>query len=80
MKYLIIFGIMCAVVLTYVLMIAQQPAINEIIATANASTGNWTATPEFGMAQGVMNSFPLWQWGIPALVGLIWIVITLRGK
>ena len=76
MKYLIIFGIMCGVVLTYVLMIAQQPAINQIIATANASTGNWTAVPEFEMAQGVMNSFPIWQWGIPAFVGLIGIVWT----
>lgn len=78
MKMLIILGIVLGVIFTYFLMFAMQPATNTIIATANASTGNWTADPAFGMAQGVMNSFPLWQWFIPALVGLVFIVMIWR--
>jgi hypothetical protein len=76
MKYLTIIGITLAVVFTYIIMLAMQPATNALITTANATTGNWTVTPEFGMAQGVINAFPLWQWFLPGLVGLIGIAIT----
>ena len=75
-KILTIFGIVLAVVFTYILMIALQPATNVIVATANATTGNWTVTDEFEMAQGVINSFPLWQWILPGFIGLFSIVVV----
>lgn len=75
-KLLVICGIVAAVIITYVLMLAMQPATNSIISTANATTGNWTADPAFGMAQGVINSFPLWQWFLPGFIGLFAIVVT----
>lgn len=71
-------GIIVGVVVTYILMLAMQPATNALITTANASTGNWTADPAFGMAQGVMNSYPIWQWLIPGFIGLFAIVMTWR--
>jgi ABC-type antimicrobial peptide transport system permease subunit len=78
MKLLTILGIVLAVIFAYVLMLAMQPATNTIIATANASTGNWTVTPEFEMAQGVINSFPVWQWILPGFIGLFAIVMIWR--
>lgn len=67
-------GIILAVVFVYILILAMQPATNEMVSTANLSTGNWTADPGFEMAQGVLNSFPLIIWFLPALIGLIFIV------
>jgi ABC-type antimicrobial peptide transport system permease subunit len=78
MKLLYILGIVLGVIFTYAIMLALQPATNTIIATANASTGNWTADPAFEMAQGVINSFPIWQWLLPGFIGLVAIVITWR--
>ena len=78
MKLLLILGIVLGVIFTYFLMFALQPATNTIITTANISTSNWTADPAFGMAQGVMNSFPLWQWILPAFIGLFSIVMVWR--
>ena len=78
MKYLTIVGLIAAVVFTYLIMLALQPATNILIETANASTGNWTADPGFEMAQGVMNSFPVWQWILPGFVGLVFMVWILK--
>ncbi len=78
-KLLTIFGIIGAVIFTYILMLAMQPSTNILIVTANASTSNWTAATGFQMAQGVMNSYPLWQWFIPGFVGLFSIVVVWRG-
>ncbi len=63
-------------VFAYVLMLALQPATNEIIATANAS-GNWTG---FESTQAVIISYPLWQWFIPGLVGLVMTAIVWKSK
>ena len=77
MKMLVICGIVAGVLFSYLIMFALQPATNTIIETANA-TGNWSVDPAFEMAQGVMNSFPLWQWFIPAFIGLFGIVMVWR--
>jgi hypothetical protein len=77
-KILTICGIILAVVFTYGLLLAMQPATNAIVTAANATSGNWTVTPEFEMAQGVMNSFPVWQWFLPGFIGLFAIVMIWR--
>jgi len=78
MKLLVILGIVLGVIFTYVIMLVLQPATNTIVSTANASTGNWTADPGFEMAQGVINSFPIWQWLLPGFIGLFGIVMIWR--
>lgn len=57
------------VVLAYVFMAAFQGGTNEIIASANASiSSNYTGI--IGM-EAAMNSFPIYQWFIPGLVGIV---------
>jgi len=69
-KILLILVICGLVVFTYVMMLAMQPATNELVSTANAS-GNWTNSPE---TQALIVSYPLWQWVIPGFIGLVAIV------
>jgi len=67
-KILIILG---AVGVAYIFLAAFQPGINDIISTANASvSGNYSDGAIYGM-EGAMNSFPLYVWFLPGLVGLI---------
>lgn len=74
MKYLIVAGIVIATIITYIIIGAMQPTVNELVASANAS-GNWTG---FESAQAVVNSFPIYMWLIPGGVALVLIVITLK--
>lgn len=69
-KIFLCIAIIALVVFTYVILLAMQPATNAIIETANASA-NWTGAED---AQGLMTSFPLWQWLIPGFVGLVGLV------
>lgn len=69
-KILLTIAVIFLVVFTYIILLALQPATNDIIASANASA-NWTGAED---AQGLMNSFPLWQWLLPGFVGLVCIV------
>lgn len=74
MKYLMVFAVVVAVVITYILVAAEQPAVNSIITTVNASI-NGTAFPDMKAA---VNSYPIYLWGIPGLVGVIAIVYYLK--
>lgn len=60
----------------YLLMLALQSATNEIIATVNASA-NWSGVES---SQAVILSFPLWQWGVPGLVGIVMVVMVWKKK
>lgn len=71
-KILTDIGIVVGVVLAYVLMAAFQPGTNALISSANASI-NGTAFPEMAAA---VNAFPLYQWSIPGLVGIIAFVVN----
>lgn len=73
-KLLFTLGVIGAVILTYVIMLALQPATNTIIATVN-STGSWAG---YESSQGIINSMPLWQWALPGFVGLVAIVVAWR--
>jgi hypothetical protein len=74
MKYLMVLAVIAAIVLVYVLLSAEQPAINDLIETANLSA-NWTGFKE---TQAAVNSFPIYIWAIPGLVGLVAIVYYLK--
>lgn len=71
-KILLTIAAIALVIFTYVMLLAFQPATNLIIETANASA-NWTNAQD---AQGLMVSFPLWQWLLPGFIGLVFIVVT----
>jgi len=73
-KYLMAAVILVIVVFTYIIMAATQPVISELAATANASI-NGTS---FASSSAVVNAYPIWQWIIPAFVGVVLLVITLR--
>ncbi len=72
MKWFLDVVIVFGVVMTYVLMSAYQPAVNDIIATVNA-TGSWSGMEE---TQNFVNAYPLYQWLIPGFVGIIAIVMN----
>jgi len=74
MKYFIVFFIVVGVIITYLILPAAQPAINEIIVTANASAD----LTNFPSAQHVVEAWPLYIWFIPGFVGVVLIVVTLR--
>lgn len=76
-KLLYIAGIILAVIFTFVIMLALQPSINEIVAVADNAT-DWSGSPEFAMARGVMVSMPVWQWLLPPFIGLLAIVLVFR--
>jgi hypothetical protein len=66
--------IVAGVVLCFVILAALQPYNNEIIATANASA-NWTGIED---AQAAVNSYPLYSWFLPPLMGFILMVVNHR--
>lgn len=74
MRYLMVLAVIGAIILTYVLLSAEQPAINDLIETANVSA-NWT---NFEETQDALNSFPVYAWAIPGIVGLVAIVYYLK--
>lgn len=74
MKYLMVLIVIVVVVIIYALMAAEQPVINQLVATANAS-GNFTG---FEDAQAVMTSFPIYMWGLPGFCGIIAIIFFLK--
>lgn len=79
MKALTIIGVIAATVVVYIFMLAMQGTTNELVATANA-TGNWAGHPDFALGQGVMNSYPLWQWFLPATMCFILIAVVAKGR
>lgn len=76
-KAVAIMVILGAVVVAYVFMAILQPATNQMatvahdaaVASGNAVAGAYTAAT---------GAYPIWQWFIPALVGIVGIVITLK--
>lgn len=73
-KIMLIILIVVGVVITYLVMAAIQPAVNDIISTANASA-NWTG---FESTQAAVNSYPIYCWFLPGIVGLVAIVVVVR--
>lgn len=71
-KVLLDLVIIVAVVLAYVIMASTQGMTNDIISTVNASA-NWTGAE---LGQNAMSSYPLYQWFIPGLVGIIALVVN----
>lgn len=69
--------IVVGIIGTYILMAAMQPAILDIVETANQSTSNWDKVVG---AQDALVSMPFWLWFIPVLVGGVAIVGILRTK
>ena len=69
--------VIVCIVIAYVLLAAIQPAINDLVSSANASTGNWSNA--WG-AQETLNFIPWFVWFIPALVGGFFIFLILRVK
>ncbi len=74
MRYLIVIGVILAVIVTYMIVAASQPVVNEIIESANTST-NWTGFEE---TQAMVTSYPLYLWAIPGVVGLVAIIYYLK--
>jgi hypothetical protein len=75
-KILIDIMIVGGVIFAYIFMAAFQPGTNAIINSVNSST-NWTG---FESTQAAINSYPLWGWLIPGLVGIIAFVVNHKGK
>lgn len=71
-KVIIDMLIVGVVILAYVFMAAFQPGTNAIISSVNASA-NWTG---FESAQAAINSFPIYEWFIPGLVGIVAFVVN----
>lgn len=65
------FIIVAGVVLTYIILAAFQPGTNTIMATVNASID-----PAFPDMKAAVNSYPLWSWFLPGLIGLVTIIIN----
>lgn len=74
MKYFYVLLVIGIIVVSYILIAAEQPAINQIVETANASA-NWTG---FEDAQNTMNAFPIYMWAIPGFCGIILVVYFLK--
>ena len=74
MKYVWAFVIMGLTALAYVGLMVFQPLINDLVNGLALISGD-IAIAEANM---VYESFPLWVWGIPGLVGGISILIVLR--
>lgn len=79
-KLFLVSLILAGIVTAYIVMLATQGATNSIIASVNSTlvaTSNMTNYPG---TQAFIESFPLWQWFIPAIVGLVAIVVVLKTK
>lgn len=74
MKYVLAFVVIVLVIGAYIMFAAEQPVINDITSTANASIDG-TLFPE---TKGFVNWFPLLMWGIPGLAGVIGLVYFLK--
>jgi len=73
-KVLIVFGIVVIVTVSYFILTASMPAITEMTGVA-ANTSN---IENYSGAKEAVQSAPIWLYAIPAIVGGIAIVITLR--
>jgi len=62
------------VIFVYFLMTALQPMTNEMVATANTSA-NWT---NFESTQNAILAYPIYQWFLPGLLGVVGLVIIWR--
>jgi hypothetical protein len=75
-KFFLIGLIVIGVIVAYFFIGAEQPLVNDIITTANASA-NWTGMES---AQNAMNAYPIYMWFIPAIVGIVSVVVVLRSR
>lgn len=80
MKYVISFVIATGVLFAYIVMLLIQPIVGTTVSTANTSMAGAVAGANvtFASTFAVVNSFPLWMWVIPGVVGAIGIVIVLK--
>lgn len=74
MKYVMVGIVVVLVVFAYIMFAINQPIINEITETANASI----SAASFPETKSFVNWWPLLIWGIPGLAGVIAIVYYLK--
>lgn len=72
--------IIAAVIVCYIFLTAVMPVIVDLSSSANetiTASSNWTDYPG---AQGALVGAPFWLYFIPAIGGIVAIVIVLRAK
>lgn len=79
MRYFTAALIVLATITTYIIMLVQQATFQSLVSTANiamhAATAN--ATP-YAATFAIVESSPLWIWALPAIVGGILVLMTLK--
>ena len=79
-KLFLVSLIMAGVITSYVVMTATQGATNSIISSVNTTLVASSNMSNYPGTLAFIASFPLWQWFIPAIVGLVALVIVLKTK
>ncbi len=77
-KAITVAGILLAVSLTYLLMSITMPLIADFASTSNLTISASSNISQYDGLQGGLLGAPLVLYFIPAIIGIILVVITLR--